>query len=500
VPASRSRRAAAPVAAPPAAPAAAPPAHPPTPLTPPSLPPPPQVQAQVEELLARARAGDRQAALDGLLALEKAGRLAEDVPSTRAACLGVLEALHGAGDWAGLREHAALLAKRRGQLREVVRAVVRRCAELADGAPDPAERVAMLTALAALTEGRIYVEIERARVTRSLAALREAAGDVAGAAELLQEVAVETFGGMHKAEKIAFILEQVRLCLDRGDAVRAQILARKVSPRAFAPAAAGRRGEGAGEVGIEGTAIEAPAEGTPPLPELRLRYYALLERYHAGEGAFLEMCRCQRAVLEGYEGDDAAGEPALAALRKAAWFAALAPTGPDQRSLLALTAADARLQERLPVHAALLAKLLSKEVVWWRALEAELADEMAAAADVFGGAAGPARREALRARVVEHNLSVVAGYYSRVTLARLAQMLDLPPAAAEAALAGMVTGAGLEAKVDRPAGVVRFGAPAAPGAALNGWAATVGRLLELVDKACQGISRESMVHKVPFAV
>jgi hypothetical protein len=33
----------------------------------------------------------------------------------------------------------------------------------------------------------------------------------------------ETFGAMAKSEKIAYILEQVRLCLDRKDFVRAQV-------------------------------------------------------------------------------------------------------------------------------------------------------------------------------------------------------------------------------------------------------------------------------------
>lgn len=33
----------------------------------------------------------------------------------------------------------------------------------------------------------------------------------------------ETFGAMAKTEKIAYILEQVRLCLDRKDYVRAQV-------------------------------------------------------------------------------------------------------------------------------------------------------------------------------------------------------------------------------------------------------------------------------------
>lgn len=49
---------------------------------------------------------------------------------------------------------------------------------------------------------------------------------------------------------------QVRLCLDKQDFVRAQILSRKISPRAFVE----KMGEKKGEIGIEGTAIEAPDE------------------------------------------------------------------------------------------------------------------------------------------------------------------------------------------------------------------------------------------------
>lgn len=45
---------------------------------------------------------------------------------------------------------------------------------------------------------------------------------------------------------------QVRLCLAKKDYIRAQILARKISPRAFQK----QQGDTKGEIGIEGTAIE----------------------------------------------------------------------------------------------------------------------------------------------------------------------------------------------------------------------------------------------------
>lgn len=69
---------------------------------------------------------------------------------------------------------------------------------------------------------------------------------------------------------------------------------------------------------------------------------------------------------------------------------------------------------------------------------------------------------------------------------------------AEQRLCDMVTGRGLSAKVDRPAGIIRFGSPAGPASALNSWSGNIGKLLELVEKTCQQIQKESMVHKVPI--
>ena len=77
------------------------------------------------------------------------------------------------------------------------------------------------------------MEVERARLTRLLARIAEERGNPQEAADIMQEVAVETYGALSKEEKVAFILEQVRLVLDRGDYTRAQILAKKVNPRTF---------------------------------------------------------------------------------------------------------------------------------------------------------------------------------------------------------------------------------------------------------------------------
>lgn len=66
-----------------------------------------------------------------------------------------------------------------------------------------------------------------------LAAIKESKGLIDEAADILQEIKVETFGSMEKREKVEFILEQMRLCLAKHDFIRTQILSRKISRKFF---------------------------------------------------------------------------------------------------------------------------------------------------------------------------------------------------------------------------------------------------------------------------
>lgn len=56
----------------------------------------------------------------------------------------------------------------------------------------------------------------------------EADGKISEAADILQDVQVEIVGTMEKLEKADFLLEQIRLTLDKNDFVRAEILCKKV--------------------------------------------------------------------------------------------------------------------------------------------------------------------------------------------------------------------------------------------------------------------------------
>ena len=102
--------------------------------------------------------------------------------------------LHRAGDWKGVNEHIVLLSKRRAQLKQAVAALVKEAMGYVEKAPDMATKVALIETLGAVTSGKIFVEVEKARLTRQLAKIKEEQGKPEEAAEIMQEVAVETYG------------------------------------------------------------------------------------------------------------------------------------------------------------------------------------------------------------------------------------------------------------------------------------------------------------------
>lgn len=108
-----------------------------------------------------------------------------------------------------------------------------KCLDFVEQVPDRETKEILLNSVRTNTEGKVFVEVERARATRALATFKESDGSYKEAFELLQEVAVETFSSMEKKEKYDFILEQMRLALITEQFNQAQIISRKINPKIF---------------------------------------------------------------------------------------------------------------------------------------------------------------------------------------------------------------------------------------------------------------------------
>ncbi|MBA0710175.1 hypothetical protein Golax_025167, partial [Gossypium laxum] len=430
-----------------------------------------------------------EAAIDQLLNVEKQMRFAGDVVGTKKAVSDILQLCFEAKDWKSLNEQIVNLSKKRGQLKQAVTAMVQQAMQYIDEAPDLETRIELIKTLNSVSAGKIYVEIERARLIRRLAKIKEEQGLIAEAADLMQEVAVETFGAMAKTEKIAFILEQVRLCLDRQDYVRAQILSRKISPRVFEVDTSKEK-----KKPKEGdNVVEEPPADIPSLLELKRIYYELMIRYYFHNNDYLEICRCYKAI---YEIPSIREDPSqwIPVLRKICWYLILAPHDPMQSSLLNSTLEDKNLSE-IPKFKLLLKQLVTMEVIQWTSLWNLYKDEFENEKNMLGGSLGDKAAEDLRMRIIEHNILVVSKYYSRITLKRLAELLCLTNQEAEKHLSEMVVSKALVAKIDRPMGIVCFQVAKDSNEILNSWASNLEKLLDLVEKSCHQIHKETMVHK-----
>ncbi|XP_058115680.1 26S proteasome non-ATPase regulatory subunit 12 homolog A-like isoform X2 [Magnolia sinica] len=438
--------------------------------------------------------GNLDASIESLLNVEKQMRLAGDVAGTKNAVIEIVKLCYEARAWKTLNDQIILLSKRRGQLKQAVTAMVQQAMQYIDETPDIEARIELIKTLNTVSAGKIYVEIERARLIKKLAKIKEEQGLIAEAADLMQEVAVETFGAMAKTEKIAFILEQVRLCLDRQDYVRAQILSRKISPRVFdADTSKEKKKPKEGDNIVE----EAPAD-IPSLLELKRIYYELMIRYHSHSNDYLEICRSYKSI---YEIPSVKDDPSqwIPLLRKICWYLVLSPYDPMQSSLLNSTLEDKNLSE-IPNFRVLLKKLITMEVIQWTALWETYKDEFENEKNMLGGSLCDKAAEDLRQRIIEHNILVVSKYYSRITLKRLAELLCLSLQEAEKHLSEMVVSKSLVAKIDRPMGIVCFQVAKDSNDVLNSWAMNLEKLLDLVEKSCHQIHKETMVHKAALKV
>ncbi|KAJ8765452.1 hypothetical protein K2173_014574 [Erythroxylum novogranatense] len=435
-----------------------------------------------------------ETAIEQLQNVEKQMRLAGDVAGTKNAVTEILHLCFQAGDWKTLNDQILLLSKKRGQLKQAVTAMVQQAMQYIDQTPDIDTRIELIKTLNTVSAGKIYVEIERARLIKKLAKIKEEQGLIAEAAELMQEVAVETFGAMAKTEKIAFILEQVRLCLDHQDYVRGQILSRKISPRVFdADTSKEKKKLKEGENIIE----EAPTD-IPSILELKRIYYELMIRYYTHNNDYIEIARCYKSI---YEIPSVKENPAqwIPVLRKICWYLALSPHDPMQSSLLNSTLEDKNLSE-LPNFKLLLKQSVTMEVIQWTSLWNTYKDEFENENNLLGGSLGDKAAEDLRLRIIEHNILVVSKYYSRITVKRLAELLCLSVQEAEKHLSDMVVSKALLAKIDRPMGIVCFEVAKGSNDILNSWAMNLEKLLDLVEKSCHQIHKETMVHKAALKV
>ncbi|OCT51650.1 26S proteasome non-ATPase regulatory subunit 12 [Cladophialophora carrionii] len=448
---------------------------------------------------------DIQKGIDRILSLEKQARQASDLATTSRCLITIVTLCKEAGDWSLLNEQVLLLSKKHGQLKQAITNMVQVVIGFLDDTPNLETKLSVIEALRTVTEGKIFVEVERARITRILSNIKKEQGDIKSACDILCELQVETFGSMTRREKTEFILEQVSLCIQNGDWTQAAILSRKISTRYFArkpkktPEQIEKEKKEQEEKEKKRSADEPEPEKEDDVTDLKLRYYEQQITLAKHEDKYLEVCKHYRQVLD-TESVENNPDQLRAVLQRVIYFVLLAPYDNEQSDLLHRINQDAR-NSQVPRDAALLKQFTIPELMRWPIVEQQYGEHLCST-DIFSKTTDPSdpkahtRYEALRHRVIEHNVRVVAKYYTRITFPRLTELLDLSDEETEKYISDLVTKKTVYARIDRPARVVSFEVKRGPDEVLDEWGNSMKGLLGLLERVGHLMQREEMMARI----
>ncbi|OAQ98547.1 hypothetical protein LLEC1_05228 [Akanthomyces lecanii] len=461
---------------------------------------------EVDEQLPQAEklaSSNLQGAVEKLAALEKQTRQASDLASTSRVLIAIVTLCKNAGDWSLLNEQTLVLSKKHSQLKQAITKMVQTVVGFLDDTPDLATKLSVIETLRTVTEGKIFVEVERARVTKILSDIKKQQGDLKSATEILCELQVETFGSMDRREKTEFILAQVALCIENGDWTQAGILGRKISTKYLSrkpkKTAEQLEKEAKEREKKRARGEEVPEEKEDDTTDLKLRYYEQQVMLAKHDDKYLEVCKNYRQVLdtEAVEDDPAKLHPVL---QRIIYFVILAPYDNEQHDLLHRIHKDTR-NAQVSLDAELLRLFTIHELMRWPEVAKKFGPHLCGT-DVFDAKGGSSDEKAhqrwqdLRKRVIEHNVRVVAKYYTRVQMGRLTELLDLTEDETEKYISDLVTSKTVYARIDRPARIVSFSKPRDADDVLNEWSHNMKSLLGLLERIDHLITKEEMMARI----
>ncbi|KAF7544896.1 hypothetical protein G7046_g9683 [Stylonectria norvegica] len=463
-----------------------------------------EVDQQLPEAEKLAESNNLQGAIEKLSALEKQTRQASDLASTSRILTAIVTLCKKAGDWSLMNDQTLVLSKKHSQLKQAITKMVQTVMGFLDETPDQKTKLSVIETLRTVTEGKIFVEVERARVTKILSGIKKDEGDLKAAAEILCELQVETFGSMDRREKTEFILAQVALCIENSDWTQAGILARKISTKYLSrkvkktPEQLEKEQKEREKKKARGE--EVPDEIIDDTTDLKLRFYEQQIILAKHDDKYLDVCKHYRQVLdtEAVEEDPAKLHPVL---QRIIYFVILAPYDNEQHDLLHRIHKDTR-NSKVPLDAELLRLFTVHELMRWPEISKKFGPELCNT-DVFDAQTGQSsdekahqRWQDLRKRVIEHNVRVVAKYYTRIQMSRLTQLLDLAEEETEKYISDLVTSKTVYAKIDRPARIVSFAKPRDADDVLNEWSHNMKSLLGHLERIDHLITKEEMMARI----
>lgn len=431
---------------------------------------------------------DYKQAIERYLVLEKQIRQSSDLASSKVILSKIVDTLVKHDDWDYLDELVTPLSKKHGQLKTsiqlMIQEIIKHLKSLDNDKPIQLERkIKLIETIRTVTDKKIFVEVERAVVSKMLAEIYlEKKNDLDKAAEILCDLQVETYSLMPFEEKIEYILEQIRLTLQKKDFGQAKILSRKILLKTL--------------------------KNFEKADEYKAIYLKYLLEISKHEADYIMIVKNSLLLIEIPLVKDSAEYKDL--LVSIIYYIILSPYDNYQSDLINKIKVNTAFSKNVdPKIFRLLEIFTTNELIHSEVIEQEYRDQYLNKSPVFVD--NEANNNNLQTRIIEHNLRIIDMYYLFIKLDRLAHLLQVSPQEAESHVSGMVNKGMIRAKINRPQGIIKFdnlkhgstvGASQVTSNSdnindlLNNWIYDVDKLLEEIDSIGHLINKEEMMHGI----
>lgn len=369
--------------------------------------------------------------------------------------------------WESLIDLVTQLSKRRGQFKQAIVEIVQRCMSIPEKIKDSVIRVKFMKNLCQISENKIYVENERARLLLALSLDAETTGDIEEALELVRDLQVDSYGLMSSDEKNEIMLEQIRLMLAQNDLIRAQL----VSKRIFS------------------NTIDEKTNSS-----LKQKYYQTLMRLKFLQKQFLEVTQLGLACV-GLQIVSSNPDILYPTLKTAMMCLFVCPF--DQTRLdLSIRISEHRNIIEMGSFRRVLEMFLVDEIIDWASLDQKYGGDIrvflnpGACPYITSVEDSEKMYNLLRTRANEHNLRVIHKCYSQISMHRLAQLLNLSLEEAETVLCQAVYSKVIFARINRPKLLIVFKPDLEPSQVLNTYMDRIDNLLMSIGHVATLINKE----------
>lgn len=368
-------------------------------------------------------------AIDDLCQLEKKHRTAGDAISIGRILVAVVQLYFESSRFDELNESILTFAMKKHLQSDVaIGEMIRECCKFLDQMVERSQKMKLLETLKTVTNGKLYSEIERAKICKDLAAIRREDGNVIQAISILEDLKLDTLTTLDRKERIGIILLLMELLVESKDFDKCLIVAKKINKKSL--------------------------EENPDYELLKIKFYRLMISVDQEEN-YLNSSRHYQAIVN-TEAMSIQSDERKKLLSSAITYCVLAPFDNEKSDLMERLLKHKNIDE-VPLYKELLKEFTTIELINWYSLKAKFKEELFKLG-IFSvdNASGLKHWKDFRTATIEHNIKVFATYYQRAYLSHMSEFLDINVDETEKHLCNLIVNKSITAKIDRLTGIVSF--------------------------------------------